>query len=67
VHYSDQDPQKRVGGHSDWIDANRFAEFLALSPERDFDCMLEAKKKDLALLKLRAELASRGIVGKRSA
>jgi UV DNA damage endonuclease len=67
VHYSDQDPHKRPGGHSDWINADRFAAFLEQTPDRDFDCMLEAKKKDLALLKLRAELASRGIIEERSA
>jgi hypothetical protein len=32
-----------------------------VSGERDFDVMLEAKAKDLALLRLREQLAGRGL------
>jgi UV DNA damage repair endonuclease len=35
--------------------------FLAVTPRQPFDCMLEAKEKDRALLKLRAELRTRGV------
>jgi UV DNA damage endonuclease len=56
VHFSSQAPGGRLGQHADWIDAGEFARFLSLAPDREFDCMLEAKKKELALLKLRGEL-----------
>jgi UV DNA damage repair endonuclease len=35
--------------------------FFAVTPPQPFDCMLEAKEKDRALLKLRAELRTRGV------
>lgn len=57
------DPPKpaKAGEHDDWIDPVDFAWFLqAVSPRR-FDVMLEAKQKDLALFRLRADLASRGL------
>ena len=44
--------------HADLIDPIAFARFLGdAAGARDFDVMLEAKAKDLALLRLRAELA----------
>jgi hypothetical protein len=33
-----------------------FFDFLAVAPDRPFDCMIEAKKKDLALFRPRREL-----------
>lgn len=44
--------------HADYIDANDFNDFLlkAKKIDRDFDCMLECKEKDLALIKLVSEL-----------
>ena len=52
-------PQLRA--HADLIDPIGFERFmLDVAGERDFDVMLEAKAKDLALLRLREQLADRG-------
>jgi UV DNA damage endonuclease len=53
-------PQLR--SHADVVDPIAFEEFLR-GPARglSFDIMLEAKAKDLALLRLRSQLAERGI------
>lgn len=47
-----------VGQHADDIEAGEFADYLASVRGLAFDIMLEAKNKDLALLKLRAEIAA---------
>jgi UV DNA damage endonuclease len=49
--------------HADLVDPIAYASFLesAAASVRDFDVMLEAKGKDLALLRLRDQLASRGM------
>lgn len=60
-HYSEQDPDKRVGAHSAYVNADAFSAFMASIPWSDYDVMLECKAKELALLKLREELAERGI------
>ncbi len=53
-------PQLRA--HADLIDPIGFEAFLRDAPGgRDFDIMLEAKAKDLALLRLREQLAERGL------
>jgi UV DNA damage endonuclease len=52
-------PQLRA--HADLVDPIGFEEFLRYAAaERDFDVMLEAKAKDLALMRLREQLAARG-------
>ena len=52
-------PQLRA--HADLIDPIGFEQFLRdTAGERPFDVMLEAKAKDLALLRLRDQLAQRG-------
>jgi UV DNA damage endonuclease len=51
-------PQLRA--HADTIDPIAFERFLETAAGLDFDVMLEAKAKDLALLRLRADLAARG-------
>jgi UV DNA damage endonuclease len=52
-------PQLRA--HADLVDPIGFERFLLdVAGERDFDVMLEAKAKDLALLRLREQLAARG-------
>lgn len=56
LHYSEQAPAKRPGAHSDYLTASAFQDFLAGVPFHDYDVMLECKAKDLALLKLRADL-----------
>ena len=53
-------PQLRA--HADLIDPIGFERFLRDMPAgRSFDVMLEAKAKDLALLRLREQLAERGL------
>lgn len=62
VHYSSQAPGGRRGAHADYVDLDDFLAFLRAVPDdRPFDCMLEAKAKDRALLRLRAEMAARGV------
>ena len=57
-------PQLRA--HADLIDPIGFEAFLRTAPAgRDFDVMLEAKAKDLALLRLRDQLADRGLPSER--
>ena len=46
------------GQHADDIDPAEFAAYLAGVQDVPFDIMLEAKHKDLAVLKLRADLAA---------
>jgi UV DNA damage endonuclease len=47
--------------HADLVDPIAFEQFLRhTAPGLDFDVMLEAKAKDLALLRLRDQLAARG-------
>jgi UV DNA damage endonuclease len=56
-------PQLRA--HADLVDPIGFERFmLDVAGERDFDVMLEAKAKDLALLRLRDQLAARGLAGR---
>ena len=53
-------PQLRA--HADMIDPIGFEHFLTeTAAGLDFDVMLEAKAKDLALLRLREQLAARGV------
>jgi UV DNA damage endonuclease len=55
-------PQLRA--HADMIDPIAFEHFLSeTAAGLDFDVMLEAKAKDLALLRLRDQIAARGLVG----
>ena len=57
-------PQLRA--HADLIDPIGFERFLRdAAGERDFDVMLEAKAKDLALLRLRDQLGERGLAFER--
>jgi len=57
IHYSTQATGMRPGAHAEYVDPPEFARFLTLAPdELEFDCMLEAKAKDLALLRVRDAL-----------
>lgn len=62
VHLSSQAREAPPGAHADFVRPADFLAFLEVTPPRPFDCMLEAKQKDRALLRLRAALAKRGIV-----
>ncbi|CAA9561033.1 MAG: UV damage repair endonuclease, partial [uncultured Thermomicrobiales bacterium] len=48
----------KAGQHDDWIDPGDFVAFLRATPTLRFDVMLEAKQKDVALLKLREAIAA---------
>ncbi len=43
-------------GHADFVNPFEFITFMRVVPDLDFDVMLEAKAKDLALLRLRRDL-----------
>lgn len=49
--------------HADYVDPWTFADFLEPLADLDFDVMLEAKAKDLALLRLRQDLERLGRTG----
>lgn len=65
IHYATQAEGRRPGAHADYVDTAEFATFLKdFAPiEHTFDCMLEAKAKDLALFKLRHDLGPDGAEG----
>jgi UV DNA damage endonuclease len=64
LHYAEQDAVKRPGAHSEYLCAARFRAFLEALPLPEYDVMLECKAKDLALLRLRRELAgAEGVAG----
>ncbi len=57
IHYSTQASGLRPGAHAEYVDPAEFAHFLTRAPDEvEFDCMLEAKAKDLALFRVRAAL-----------
>ncbi len=58
LHYSEQDPVKKLGAHSAYVDVAAFRRFVAGVGLDDFDVMLECKAKEVALLRLREELGS---------
>ncbi|HXE80252.1 MAG TPA: UV DNA damage repair endonuclease UvsE [Vicinamibacterales bacterium] len=61
VHLSSQARGARPGAHADYVRPSDFLALLAVVPEQPFDCMLEAKQKDRALLRLRDRLEQLGI------
>jgi UV DNA damage endonuclease len=62
VHLSSQAAGAPVGAHARFVDVQDAIALLQVAPPVRFDCMLEAKEKDRALLRLRDELRMRGIV-----
>jgi UV DNA damage endonuclease len=62
VHMSSQAEGKLPGAHADYVSVGDVEAFLAVAPPVPFDCMLEAKQKERALLQLRDELRHRHIV-----
>lgn len=61
VHLSSQAAGGPVGAHADFIEPDDALAFFAAVPKKPFDCMLEAKEKDRALLQLRSDLRDRGV------
>ncbi|QIK69314.1 UV DNA damage repair endonuclease UvsE [Erysipelothrix sp. HDW6C] len=51
-HYSDQDPNKQRGAHSQTIDTRSFLAYMKTVDSFDCDIMLEVKDKELSVLKL---------------
>ena len=62
IHLSSQASGAPVGAHAPFVDVRDVIAFLEVAPPVPFDCMLEAKEKDRALLRLRDELKAHGIV-----
>ncbi len=60
IHFSSPRSSRDFRSHADMIDYDKFISFLKIAAKvnRDFDVMLEAKSKDIALLKLSDELAA---------
>jgi len=51
MHYSDQNPNKKPGSHSDTIDGEIFKNFCQRLNREDIDIMLEVKDKNLSAVK----------------
>jgi UV DNA damage endonuclease len=62
VHLSSQASGGPPGAHADDIRLRDALAFFDVLPPPPFDCMLEAKGKDRALLKLRVALRKRGVL-----
>lgn len=61
VHLSSQAENARPGAHADFVRPADLLDLMRLAPRHPFDCMLEAKEKDRAVFRLRAELNTLGI------
>ena len=61
VHFSSPKDKKNKRAHNDYIDVFDFIDFIEKVKfiNRDFDIMIEAKKKDCAMFKLIRELKYR--------
>lgn len=62
LHLSSQAADGPPGAHARYVRAADALAMLAVCPAAPFDCMLEAKEKDRALLQLRADLQANGVV-----
>jgi UV DNA damage endonuclease len=51
IHYSEQDPIKKAGSHSNSIRINKFMDFYKSLNREDIDIMLEVKDKNLSAVK----------------
>lgn len=60
VHFSSPKSARDYRSHADYIDYSEFMDFISITAKsgRDVDVMLEAKSKDMALLKLSGELSA---------
>jgi len=66
IHFSSPKSPKDYRSHGDFINSEEFIQFIKVSQQynRDFDVMLEAKKKDDALFELVKELTDKKVVEK---
>lgn len=66
IHLSSPKSQKEIRSHHDYIDADGFAAFLQkiIGQTGDFDVMIEAKMKDMALFKLMEDMKKYDFVKK---
>ena len=62
LHLSSQATDGPPGAHARYVRAADALAMFAVCPDTPFDCMLEAKEKDRALLKLRADLRRNGVI-----
>jgi len=51
IHYSQQNPLKKIGSHSNSIGINEFIDFYEKLDRNDIDIMLEVKDKNLSAMK----------------
>lgn len=56
IHFSSPKSAKEYASHAEYINVDDFIKFIKLAQGYTFDVMIEAKKQDGALLKLREEL-----------
>ncbi|NLB62367.1 MAG: UV DNA damage repair endonuclease UvsE [Clostridiales bacterium] len=61
VHYSQQNPSKKTGAHSETIEFEKFLEFYHRLSGRDIDIMLEVKDKNISALKCINCVSNQGI------
>lgn len=58
VHFSTQQPGKRIGAHARTIDLDALAGFVAAVGDLPLDCILEVKDKEQSVLRARDRLRS---------
>ncbi len=61
IHLSSPKTQQEPRAHAEYVDIEDFLWFYRLSEEFDYDIMLEAKAKELAVVEFRNQLKSKGI------
>ncbi len=61
VHYSQQNPAKRIGAHSETIELEEFLDFYHRLSGMDTDIMLEVKDKNISALKCINCVSNQGI------
>lgn len=66
IHFSSPKSTREFRSHADYIAFDEFHKFLDIAKDvgEDFDVMIEAKAKDLALLQLSEELAAHGDISR---
>jgi UV DNA damage endonuclease len=57
VHFSTQEPGKRVGAHAETLDLDAFETFAEAAGDLPLDCVLEVKDKEQSVLRARERLS----------